>query len=64
VFSFEQTGIDEHGAAVGEFHATGIQPRSLARLRATGCDLPPAMFERRILRTERTDEFTQARSPR
>jgi pilus assembly protein CpaF len=64
VFCFEQTGVDEHGAAVGEFHATGIQPRSLSRLRASGCELPAAMFERRVLRLDRADEFTHARPAR
>jgi pilus assembly protein CpaF len=59
VFHFEQTGIDEKGMAQGEFHANGIQPRCLDRLRAAGVHLPSEMFERRVLKMDRLDGFAR-----
>jgi pilus assembly protein CpaF len=64
IFRFEQTGIDDQGLAMGDFHACGIQPRCQERLRATGIHLPPQMFERRVLRTDRMDDLGVARPPK
>jgi pilus assembly protein CpaF len=61
LFVFEQTGVDDHGAAVGEFHATGIQPRCLPRLKSAGSHLSPKMFERRVMTADRLDELAHAR---
>jgi pilus assembly protein CpaF len=61
LFHFEQTGVDDKGAAQGEFHAGGIQPRCLGRLKAAGIELPLTMFERRILRPVREDAYTALR---
>ncbi|MFO1092915.1 MAG: CpaF family protein [Planctomycetaceae bacterium] len=58
VFHYEQTGLDDKGAAQGDFHAGGIQPRCLGRLKAAGIDLPLSLFERRILRPDRADAYT------
>ncbi|MBX3451479.1 MAG: CpaF family protein [Planctomycetaceae bacterium] len=55
VFHFEQTGLDANHAAKGQFHATGIQPRCLGRIQACGIQLPPDLFERRVLEHERID---------
>jgi len=57
VFRFEQTGMDENDVAVGDFHATGIHPRCLTRLKACGVDLPLSIFDRRKLSIDRFDEF-------
>ncbi len=61
VFHFEQTGVDEKGAAVGSFHATGIQPRCLQRFKSCGIDVPLSMFERRVLTHARSDAYTVGR---
>lgn len=47
VFGFEQTGVDSGGNAVGEFFATGYRPKCLARLKASGIDLPDELFTAR-----------------
>jgi pilus assembly protein CpaF len=49
IFAFKQTGVDSRGVAQGYFHATGIRPKCLERLEASGCGLPIEMFERRTL---------------
>jgi pilus assembly protein CpaF len=48
VFGFQQTGVRD-GAAVGHFYATGYVPKVLRKLRASGLDLPAALFEKRVL---------------
>jgi pilus assembly protein CpaF len=52
IFGFEQTGIED-GRAVGDFYATGNVPRLLTRLRASGVELPEALFAQRTI-TART----------
>lgn len=58
LFVFEQTGIDEDRTVRGQFRATGIQPRCLSRFQACGIQLPPQLFERRILEHERIDSIS------
>ena len=53
IFVYEQTGVDDAGAAVGEFRATGILPRCLEKLRAAGMRLDPQLFQRRVLLVDR-----------
>jgi pilus assembly protein CpaF len=48
LFVFTQTGVVK-GEAVGQFEATGVVPRCLARLHAAGVDLPEAHFAPRVL---------------
>jgi pilus assembly protein CpaF len=48
IFVFKQTGVQK-GIAVGDFHATGYQPRFLSRLRAAGVELPAGLFKKRVL---------------
>jgi pilus assembly protein CpaF len=45
IFTFKQTGLDENGAAVGQFYATGVRPHCLEKLEASGIQLPFDMFE-------------------
>lgn len=45
IFKFKQTGLDENGAAVGDFYATGVRPQCLEKLEACGIRLPADMFE-------------------
>jgi pilus assembly protein CpaF len=49
LFVFKQTGLDDKRRAQGYFQSTGIRPRCLERLAALGVDLPPDMFERKVL---------------
>jgi pilus assembly protein CpaF len=48
IFNFKQTGVRD-GIAIGDFHATGKLPHFLARLRASGMELPESLFEKRVL---------------
>jgi pilus assembly protein CpaF len=45
IFSFERIGVTDSGKVQGRFKATGTQPRILERLRISGVQLPPAIFE-------------------
>jgi pilus assembly protein CpaF len=47
IFGFKQTGIDADRKAQGHFYATGIRPKCIERLEATGTVLPPSLFEQR-----------------
>jgi pilus assembly protein CpaF len=49
IFKFEQIGLDNSGKAYGRFMATGLRPSFLERLKASGADLDPALFERQVL---------------
>jgi len=49
IFQFERKGMSADGKAIGDFVATGIRPSFLDQLQAAGCNLDPAMFERRVL---------------
>ena len=49
IFGFKQTGVSDGGVAQGYFYASGIRPKCLDRLAASGADLPVEMFERRTL---------------
>jgi pilus assembly protein CpaF len=44
IFTFVQTGLDDGGAAVGYFTATGRTPVCMARLAAYGRRLPASLF--------------------
>jgi len=52
IFAFEQTGVTSNGRAKGQFISTGIRPTFLDRLKTSGCDLDPALFQRRVLVTD------------
>jgi len=56
IFGFEQTGIDEQGAAKGHFYATGYLPQCLSRLRGAGAELDETVFERRTVPCEVSDQ--------
>jgi len=49
IFSYEQTGLDSEGRAVGRFIATGIRSKYLDQMAAQGIELSPALFDRRVL---------------
>ncbi len=45
VFLFEKHGVSPEGRTMGTFTATGIRPKFADKLKASGFDLPPNMFE-------------------
>ena len=45
IFRFKRKGLDKAGGVVGDFEATGMVPRFMARLKARGIELNPAWFE-------------------
>jgi len=49
IFTFERLGIDPSGKAYGQFVATGLRPSFLDRLKFSGVNVDPAVFERRVL---------------
>jgi pilus assembly protein CpaF len=49
IFKFEQMGISDEGKAYGRFIATGLRPAFLDRLKYSGVELDPALFERQVL---------------
>ncbi|GAB3545540.1 CpaF family protein [Noviherbaspirillum agri] len=45
IFTFVQTGVAADGAILGKFHATGIRPRFVDRMRVRGVALPDDLFD-------------------
>jgi pilus assembly protein CpaF len=45
VFTFERLGVTDAGKVQGRFRATGVIPKIMDRLRISGIQLPPAIFE-------------------
>jgi pilus assembly protein CpaF len=45
IFAFQQTGIDKDGVVLGHFHATGIRPIFVDRLRTFGIAVPETLFD-------------------
>ncbi|MFP4026883.1 MAG: CpaF family protein [Candidatus Brocadiia bacterium] len=46
IFLFDREGIGENGKVLGEFVATGVQPRFLQKLKSSGVNLPLDLFSR------------------
>jgi pilus assembly protein CpaF len=49
LFRFSQKGVDVNGNAYGDFEVCGVRPHLLSKLKAHGIEMPPDMFQRRIL---------------
>ena len=45
IFYYDQKGIDADGKVIGEFRSSGIRPKFAERLRLSGFDLPPNIFD-------------------
>lgn len=45
IFKWVRTGTGDNGAALGHYRATGVRPKFLADLVATGVNLPGAYFD-------------------
>ena len=45
IFVFDRLGIGANNRVLGRFHATGVRPMFAERLKASGIQLPPNLFE-------------------
>lgn len=45
IFIFKQHGVDDDGKVIGEFTPTGVRPKFLEKLMASGVDIDASMFE-------------------
>jgi len=45
IFVFDRLGIGTNGRVLGRFRATGLRPTFAERLKASGIQLPPNIFE-------------------
>jgi len=45
LFLFDKTGLNESGKVLGRFRATGIRPKFYDRLKSSGINLPPQLFQ-------------------
>lgn len=45
IYTFTQSGTDKDGTVLGRFHATGVRPNFMARLKAYGITLPDETFD-------------------
>jgi pilus assembly protein CpaF len=43
IFQYEQTGFDE-GKIIGQFRATGLRPKFMDKIEASGIHLPASIF--------------------
>jgi len=48
IFTFDRMGVTDAGKVQGRFRATGVQPKTLERLRVSGIQLPPAIFQETV----------------
>jgi pilus assembly protein CpaF len=48
IFTFDRIGVTDAGKVQGRFRATGVQPKILERLRVSGIQLPPAIFQETV----------------
>src|SRR5690242_4803152 len=48
IFTFERLGVTDAGKVQGRFHATGLTPKLLDRLRVSGIQLPASIFEENV----------------
>jgi pilus assembly protein CpaF len=48
IFLFERIGVTDAGKVQGRFRATGVTPKILERLRVSGIQLPPHIFEENV----------------
>ncbi|MFN8709142.1 MAG: CpaF family protein, partial [Planctomyces sp.] len=51
IFRFVQAGINENGKAFGHFESTGVRPKCVELLEASGVRLPAGLFAQRTMRT-------------
>ncbi len=49
IFKYIQDGVDENGRATGRFICTGVRPKCMDRLEASGIKLPSSIFRERVM---------------
>ena len=64
IFRFTQKGVDDNGNAFGDFEVCGVRPQLLGKLKAYGVEMPPDMFQRRILPKPEPVSTEQQEKPR
>jgi pilus assembly protein CpaF len=62
IFKFKQLGVDDKGNAYGQFETCGVRPILVNRLKAEGIDIPPILFQRRVL-VEAGKEDSETKPP-
>lgn len=50
IFQFKQETVDGQGNVLGSFVAGGVRPQCMNRFEATGIQLPPHLFEPRVMK--------------
>jgi pilus assembly protein CpaF len=45
IFTFERMGVTDSGKVQGRFRSTGAVPKVMERLRISGINLPPGIFD-------------------
>lgn len=60
LFHYNQKGVDEKGNAYGDFEVCGVRPNLVNRLKAYGVEMPPDMFQRRVLAPPKPREDRKA----
>ena len=48
IFAFDRVGVTDAGKVQGKFHATGVTPKIMERLRVSGIQLPHKIFEEAV----------------
>ncbi|MGB9606375.1 MAG: CpaF family protein, partial [Bryobacteraceae bacterium] len=48
IFVFERVGVTDSGKVQGRFRATGAIPRLMERLKVSGIELPPSIFQEEL----------------
>jgi pilus assembly protein CpaF len=48
IFVFERTGVNDAGKVQGRFRSTGVTPKVLERLRVSGIQLSPSIFDEKV----------------
>ena len=52
IFRFIQDGVDEEGRAIGRFVCTGVRPKCMDHLEASGIKLPASIFRERTMMSD------------
>ena len=48
LFVFERTGLNNEGRVTGRFRPTGVRPKFSERLKASGIEFPPSVFQNQV----------------
>ena len=48
IFLFERSGLTSDGRVTGRFRPTGVRPKFSDRIKASGIELPPNIFQNTV----------------